>query len=113
MALVFLMVWVVRCFTWHLRVPASSIELYTVTLDAVGNFSSAPQLLLNTISLADGNSRKGRRIQFTPENCMVWNAIDVDFTLRTASVIEETVYFFTYDSVQGRWELERVEQVQR
>jgi hypothetical protein len=44
---------------------------------------------------------------------MVWNAIDFDFTLRTASVIEETVYFFTYDSVQGRWELERVEQVQR
>ena len=92
---------------------ARASELYTVTLDAVGNFSSAPQLLLNTISLADGDSRKVRRIQFTPDNRMVWNAIDFDFTLRTASVIEETVYFFTYDSVQGRWELERVEQVQR
>jgi len=92
---------------------ARASDLYTVTLDAAGNFSSAPQLLLNTTSLADGDSRKVRRIQFTPDNRMIWNAMDFDFTLRTASVIEETVYFFTYDSVQGRWALERVEQVQR
>jgi len=92
---------------------ARASELYTVTLDTTGDFSSAPQLLLNTTSLAGGDSRKVRRIQFTPDNRMVWNAFDFDFTLRTASVLEETVYFFIYDSVQGRWELEQVEQIQR
>ncbi|MFM7582728.1 MAG: hypothetical protein ACKO9F_08445 [Caldilinea sp.] len=88
-------------------------EVYTVTLDAAGNFVGLPQLYTNTTALAGGDSRKVRRIQFTPDNRMVWSALDFDFTLRAASVTQETVYHFVYEAAQGAWVLEKVEAIER
>jgi hypothetical protein len=88
-------------------------EVYTVTLDGAGNFVGVPQLYINTTALAGGDSRKVRRIQFTPDNRMVWSALDFDFTLRAASVTQETVYRFVYVAEQAAWVLEKVEAIER
>jgi len=92
---------------------ARSAELYSLPLDSEGRFAGEPRLELSTAALPSGDNRKIRRIVFTPENEMLLYAIDFDFTLRAASVAENTVYRFTYPSDGGAWAFISVEHEDR
>jgi hypothetical protein len=92
---------------------ARSAELYSLPLDNEGRFAGEPRLEFSTTAFPDGDNRKIRRVVFTPENQMVLYAIDFDFTLRVASVIENTVYRFTYPADGGEWTFVSVEREER
>jgi hypothetical protein len=92
---------------------ARTAELFSVALDESGNFAGDPQMLFSTTALADGDNRKIRRITFDAQNVMTLTAIDFDFTLRVASVVENTIYTFDYIRDSGEWQLRGVERVTR
>jgi hypothetical protein len=92
---------------------ARTSELYSVALDGQGSFEGEPRLEFSTTAFPGGDNRKIRRIVFTERNEMLLYAIDFDFTLRAASVIENTLYRFIYDRNTQTWEFADVEREQR
>jgi hypothetical protein len=78
-------------------------ELYSVALDAAGNFADSPRRELSLADEADGTNDKIRRVRFLPGGRMTLHAYDFTYSLQVASEREEKLFDYDYDAASDGW----------
>lgn len=87
-------------------------EVWSVGLDAAGNFVGEPRLEFSYAQHVAGGRRTARRIRFQGGDTMVLNLMDFNYTLQVAGQRREDLLFYRYDPAAARWEFVRFEVAQ-
>lgn len=81
---------------------ARAPEIWSIALDAAGDFTGEPRLELSLEGLGPRGDDKARRIRFDGTELTV-HAIEFNFNLVAPTEKQETLYRFGYDAADDRW----------
>lgn len=78
-------------------------EIWSVALDATGNFQGQPRLEISLANLGPRGSDKARAIEFLRGTQMIVHGIEFSFNLIAPTEKQETAYTFKYDPTTDKW----------
>jgi hypothetical protein len=87
---------------------ARTPDVYSIGLDADGNFYGEPRFEFSLAAVKGGNYEMAQRISFTPDNQMIVAGSEFTFSLRAQNDVAENVYTFNYVNKTDGWDLESV-----
>lgn len=91
---------------------ARSPEVYSVALDAQGNFVGEPRLEYSFAGDTVGGRRTARRIRFSGADTMRLSLMDFNYSLQVASARQEDVVTLGYDADSDSWNFLKIDAAQ-
>lgn len=91
---------------------ARAPEVYSVALDAQGDFAGEPRPEFSFAGDTVSSRRTARRIRFNGPDVMRLNLMDFNFSLQVASARQEDVLTYGYDSATDSWNFVSIQAAQ-